>query len=71
MYIDADLSDRLHGVGVQEQMLLTCCTPLFYDICNLSDRLERADLVVGVHYRDQDRFIGQRLFKVLDAHDAF
>ena len=43
-----DLADRLRGVAVQED------AGFARDAGDLGDRLDRADLVVGVHHRDED-----------------
>ena len=45
----ADLADRLRGVGVQRNLVLVA------DGGDLPQRLDRADLVVGVHDADQQR----------------
>ena len=45
-HVDRDLSHRLHRVGVEEGAVLV------RDRREVGDRLDRADLVVGVHHRD-------------------
>src|SRR5262245_32190688 len=46
--VSGNLSDRLCGVGMEQNSVLTC------DTAYLGDRLDRAYLVVGVHEADQD-----------------
>ena len=43
-----DLADGLRGVGVEGDAVLAC------DVGDLGDRLDGADLVVGVHDGDED-----------------
>ena len=45
--VERDLADRLRGVGVHERATLV------RDLRELGDRVDRADLVVAVHHRDE------------------
>ena len=51
--VERDLADGLGGVGVEED------APLVAEPADRGDRVERADLVVGGHDRDQHRPVGQ------------
>ena len=51
-HVDRNLADRLHGVGVHQRAALV------RDRRELRDRLNRADLVVRVHDRDERRVVG-------------
>ncbi len=53
--VDGHLPDRLRGVGVDEDALLV------REAGDLREVLDRPDLVVGVHDRDEDRLGRQRL----------
>lgn len=37
---------------------------------DLGNRLQRADLVVGRHYRDQNGLVADGIFDILDPHAA-
>src|SRR5262249_35399792 len=71
LHVYGNLADGLHGVGVQVEILLPGVAALFDQRGDLFERLNRADLVVGVHDGDQRGFVGQRLADVFYAHDAF
>ena len=47
LHVDRDLADRLHGVRVEQRALR------MRDRRQLRNRLDRADLVVGMHDRDE------------------
>ena len=53
--VDRDRADRLHGVGVDRDAVGG------RDRDDLVDRLQRADLVVGPHHRDQRHRVGVAL----------
>ena len=46
-------ADGLRGVGVKDDASLVA------KLADLGDRIERPDLVIGGHHRDQDRAIGE------------
>ena len=52
-HVDRNLAGRLHGVGVHQRAVLV------RDRGELGDRLNRADLVVRVHHRDERRVVGR------------
>ncbi len=58
------LRDRLHGVGVEERAARV------RDPRQVGHRLHGADLVVGVHHRDERRLVGQRRLERLRRDDA-
>jgi hypothetical protein len=47
VYVGGDLSDRLSGIGVAEHTVLTC------DPSDFRDRLNRPNLIVRMHDRDE------------------
>ncbi len=52
--VQRDFADGLGGVGVEEDASVVA------EPADLADRVERADLVVRGHDRDEDRAVGQR-----------
>lgn len=50
--IDFDFSDRLNGVGVEQD------TALLGNLCDSFDREDHPRFVVRPHHRDEDRFVG-------------
>src|SRR5215510_8576517 len=71
LHVNRNLADRLYGVGVQIEMLLPGLAALLDQRADLFERLDRPDLVVGVHYGDQRGFISQGFTRVFDPHNAF
>src|SRR5262245_57791222 len=71
LHVYRNLADRLHGVGVQVETFLPRVAALFDQRGDLFERLNRADLVVGVHDGDQHGLVGQRLADVFNPYDAF
>ena len=68
--IDAELPDvhrylarALHGIGVKQRPVS------MGDGGELGDRLDRADLVVGVHHRHEGRVVGHGLAQPVGRHD--
>ena len=59
-----NLADRLHGVGVHERAVLV------RDRRERRDRLNRADLVVRVHHRDERRVVRDERAHALGRDDA-
>ena len=55
------LADRLHGIGVKQRAAAVG------DARQLGHRLDRAELVVGVHHRHEGGVVGERLFQRLAA----
>jgi hypothetical protein len=53
--VDRNLADGLGCVAMEDDTLL------FRDLPDLRDRMNRADLVVGVHERDEHGLVGDRL----------
>ena len=45
--IDGNLAQRLHAIGMKRHARFTG------DLCDLGNRLDRAELVIGMHHRDQ------------------
>src|SRR5438876_981664 len=62
--VDRDLADGLSGVGMEDD-------PLFLrELADRGDVLDRADLIVREHDRDEDRLVRDRLLHVVDVHEA-
>src|SRR5205823_1317066 len=62
--VHRDLADRLGGVRVEDDPLL------FRELPDRGDVLDRADLVVREHDRDEDRLVRDRLLHVVHVHEA-
>ncbi len=62
-HVHGNLGDRLHGIGVEERATRV------RDARQVGDRLHRADLVVGVHDRDERRLVGHRRLEGLRRDD--
>jgi hypothetical protein len=62
--VDGDLADRLRGVGMEDDPLLLRELPDGRDV------LDRPDLVVGEHHRDQDGLVGDRFADLLHVHET-
>ena len=54
LHVDRDLADRLGGVRVKQD------PPVLREAAERGDRLDRSDLVVGEHDRDEDRPVRER-----------
>ena len=52
LHIDGNLTHPLGGITVEQNLFF------FSDCADLSNWVDRADLVVGVHDRDEDRLVG-------------
>src|SRR5262245_44115038 len=52
-------------------MLMPCKSPLFDKLANFGDRLKRSDLVVCVHYRNQNGLVVDCFAEILNPHDSF
>jgi hypothetical protein len=63
-YVHRDLSHSLHGIGVHQDSSSFGCSR------NLSQRLYRADIVVGQHNRRQRSIISQSTADILRIHQA-
>ena len=63
-YIDGNLADRLHGIGVYEGAVLV------RDLRERGDRLDGAKLVVRVHDRHDHRVVGDELPQAIRRGDA-
>ena len=64
VYIDRQLAVCLHGIGVEQNAMLLC------DLSDLFDRLNRSDLIVCKHHRNQDRIRADRSFQLVDLYLA-
>ena len=64
LHVDRHVADDLDGIGVEGHLVLPCNRTQF------RDRLDRADLVVGVHDGDQDRLVRDRLFEFRRVDEA-
>ncbi len=63
-HIHRDLADRLHGIRVEENALFMA------ELANRGDRIDGADLIVGVHDADKDRLVRDRLRNIVHGHQA-
>ena len=58
------MSHGLDSIGVEEHVALSA------DGADLADGLYRSDLVVGVHDRDENRLLGDRLTNIIGIDEA-
>ncbi len=63
-HVEGHVPDGLHGVGVEEHIALPA------DGADLGHGLDGPDLVVGVHDRDQDGLVGDRLADIVRVDEA-
>ncbi len=61
--VQVDVGGRLDGIDVQEHALAAPD-----GLRDVGDRLDRADLVVGEHDRDQDRAVGEGRLELVRIH---
>ncbi len=45
------------------------CSPIVYDLSDLSYRFDRADLAICIHDRDQDCLVGDLILQRLNVND--
>ena len=69
-HVDGDLADRLDGVCVQMEVLLSASAPFCNQGADLFERLNRPGLVVGEHDGDQNRLVRKGGADVVDADPA-
>ena len=62
VYVDRQLAVCLYGIGVEQNAMLLC------DLSDLFDRLDRSDLIVCKHHRNQDRIRADRFFQLVDLY---
>src|SRR6185503_13260314 len=62
--VDKDLSNRLCRIGVND------CTDCVCPLRDLTDRLNRADLVVGVDQRDERHVGAERWLDIVRVHES-
>ena len=64
IYVGRNLADGLGGIGVKQDAVL------MGDSGAILDRLDRADLVVGMHDADEDRARRDRFAKVVGSQSG-
>ena len=64
IHIDRLMAECLNRVCVEDDPVL------MGDLTDLPDRLDRSDLVVGEHHRDQDRIRADRFLQLVDGNGA-
>ena len=68
--VEVEIAGGLYGVGVNDDRPASPLGLLFNDTGYLGDRLDSADLVVGVHHAYQHRLVGDSGGYVLRVHPA-
>ena len=62
--VDRNLAHGLHPVGMEQDAFL------MRDFADFADRLDHADFVVGIHERNQDRLVRDRIAQHVQIHQT-